>query len=152
MRHTLGTAAKATGKSKSVIHRAIKTGLISAYRREDGVYEIDPAELHRVFPAVRLDVPGTVPRGTVEPAQNREVELLEREIKTLQDALVDMRHRLDLETQERREAQAKLTALLSHQPQAQPITSPAVRPAFWLALALAVIVAEFVIYSYRLPI
>jgi hypothetical protein len=51
MQYTLGTAAKATGKSKSTLSRDIKCGKISATRKDDGSYEIDPAELHRVYPA-----------------------------------------------------------------------------------------------------
>src|SRR5919206_569080 len=47
--YSLSAAAKATGKSKATIHRAIKTGKVSATRHEDGSYTIDPAELHRVF-------------------------------------------------------------------------------------------------------
>ena len=54
MFYTLGTAAKATGKSKPTIQRAVKTGKLSAVRKTDGSYEIDPAELHRVFPPLPL--------------------------------------------------------------------------------------------------
>lgn len=50
--YTLGSAARAAGVSKSTINRAIKRGTISARSKEGGVYEIDPAELHRVFPPV----------------------------------------------------------------------------------------------------
>jgi len=50
--YTLGTAAKAAGVSKSTIHRAIKRGTISARSKDGNSYEIDPAELHRVFPPV----------------------------------------------------------------------------------------------------
>ena len=53
MRHTLGTAARATGLSKSTIHRAVKAGRISAGRSDTGDYVIDPAQLHRVFPPVQ---------------------------------------------------------------------------------------------------
>ena len=49
-RYTLGTAAKATGKSKTTIQRAIAKGQISADRLAGGGYSIDPSELHRVFP------------------------------------------------------------------------------------------------------
>ena len=49
MRYTLGTAAKATGKAKSTILRAIKSGTISAQKSHNGSYEIEPSELHRVF-------------------------------------------------------------------------------------------------------
>jgi hypothetical protein len=50
--YTLGTAAKATGLAKSTIHRAIKTGKISVRSKDGTGYEIDPAELHRVFPPI----------------------------------------------------------------------------------------------------
>jgi hypothetical protein len=48
--YSLAQAAKATGKSKPTIMRAIKAGKVSAMRRDDGSYQIDPAELHRVYP------------------------------------------------------------------------------------------------------
>jgi len=52
MKHTLGTAAKAAGVSKSTIYRAVKSGKLSASRNADDEYEIDPAELHRVYEPV----------------------------------------------------------------------------------------------------
>ncbi len=55
MTYTLGEAAKATGKSKPTIHRAIKSGKISATKKADGSYAIDPAELHRVYPVLPRD-------------------------------------------------------------------------------------------------
>ena len=51
MRYTLGQAAKAVGKSKSTLSRAIKKGKISAEHDAHGQFAIDPAELHRVYPA-----------------------------------------------------------------------------------------------------
>jgi len=51
MNYTLGQAAKATGKSKSTISKALKNGTISAKKGTNGVFSIDPSELHRVFPA-----------------------------------------------------------------------------------------------------
>lgn len=50
MAYTLGEAAKATGKSKATISKAIKTGRISAAKDETGTFHIDPSELHRVYP------------------------------------------------------------------------------------------------------
>jgi hypothetical protein len=55
MSYTLGTAARATGVSKSTIYRAIKGGRVSANRADTGDYAIDPAELHRVFPPLDSD-------------------------------------------------------------------------------------------------
>ena len=50
MKYSLSEAAKATGKNKTTIQRAIKSGKISANKGDGGSYEIDPSELHRVFP------------------------------------------------------------------------------------------------------
>jgi excisionase family DNA binding protein len=50
MVYTLGEAAKATGKSKATISKAIKSGRISAHKDETGTFHIDPSELHRVYP------------------------------------------------------------------------------------------------------
>ena len=52
MPYTLGQAAKATGLSKPTLSEAIKKGKISARKNESGSFEIDPAELHRVYPPV----------------------------------------------------------------------------------------------------
>ena len=56
---SLQQAAKAVGKSKPTLSRAIKGGRLSATRTATGAYEIDPAELARVFP-VPGDMTGTV--------------------------------------------------------------------------------------------
>jgi excisionase family DNA binding protein len=50
MKFSIGQAATKTGKPKSTISRAIKTGRISATRNGNR-YDIDAAELFRVFPA-----------------------------------------------------------------------------------------------------
>ena len=44
---SLSQAAERANKSKSVLSRAIGKGKLSAVRKEDGSYEIDPAELDR---------------------------------------------------------------------------------------------------------
>lgn len=81
--YTLGTAARAAGVSKSTIHRAIKRGTISARSKDAGGYEIDPAELHRVFPPVSMsstnDDDGVEPEGVPGTGSNGSaVEPLER--------------------------------------------------------------------------
>lgn len=69
---SLSQAAKLTGKSKSTINRAIKTGKLSAARHEDGSYSIDPAELSRAFD---VEPPDGAKRRDAEPDETR---LLER--------------------------------------------------------------------------
>jgi hypothetical protein len=76
MIYTLGDAAKATGKSKTTLHRAIKSGKISANKADDGSYSIDPAELHRVFPPATVVTP-------VIPLQGNESEQLGNTLETL---------------------------------------------------------------------
>lgn len=50
---SMGQAARETGVSKATIHRAIKSGRLSALRQDDGSYQIDPAELFRVYGAAK---------------------------------------------------------------------------------------------------
>ena len=102
MRYTLGTAAKATGKAKSTILRAIKSGLISAHKTQNGSYEIEPSELHRVFE------PNTTQSTSSNDTQPHEehtatlklrLEILEverqRERNQMQATIDDLRARLD---------------------------------------------------------
>ena len=51
---SLREAAKLAGRGKTTIHAAITEGRLAAERNESGGYEIDPAELHRLFP-LRVD-------------------------------------------------------------------------------------------------
>ena len=56
MVYTLGEAAKACGKSKATISKAIKNGKISAKRNDNNSFSIEPVELHRVYPSVSVTV------------------------------------------------------------------------------------------------
>ena len=49
----LRTAAQQAGVSKSTILRAVKSGRLSASRTADMGYDIEPAELFRVYPPQR---------------------------------------------------------------------------------------------------
>lgn len=115
MSYTLGTAAKATGLSKSTILRAIKSGKVSATKNEaSGDWNIDPAELHRVYPPVAERVAADNGSGTpilieeLRNGWNRERALLERTID-------DLRNRLEAADEERRTTLRQLTALLADQ-------------------------------------
>jgi len=50
MPYTLGQAAKAAGKAKASIAQAIADNRLSATKDAAGRWQIDPAELHRVYP------------------------------------------------------------------------------------------------------
>jgi hypothetical protein len=49
---TLAAAAAACGVNKSTILRAINSGKVSAAKDEHGEWQVEPAELHRVYPPV----------------------------------------------------------------------------------------------------
>ena len=92
MPYTLGQAAKATGKSKSVIQNAIKKGHISASRNALNQWSIDPSELHRVYPAVALR---THKKNDLEQIEANKIIELEGRIKALHDLLEEVKHGRD---------------------------------------------------------
>ena len=51
--HTIATAAAAVGRNKTAILRAINAGKIAAAKDENGEWQIDAAELHRIYPPLR---------------------------------------------------------------------------------------------------
>jgi excisionase family DNA binding protein len=101
MRYTLGQAAKATGLSKMTIQRALKSGRLSGHKDDTGSYQIDPSELHRVFPAVTAgDSNEAVTVGRSEtPAVDTALQVsyarLEAENAALKTMLEDMRTERD---------------------------------------------------------
>lgn len=125
MQFSLSQAAKETGKGKSSIHRAIKSGRLSAQRHEDGTYSIDAAELFRAFPPALLE---PVPEQAVEPHQEPSatpsaaeevlrvrVEMLTAQLEREQETVADLRRRLD-------RAEERILAL-SHTPAITPAAS-----------------------------
>lgn len=89
MVYTLGEAAKATGKSKATISKAIKSGRISAIKDETGTFQIAPSELHRVYqPTVHYEHQET-PKLTAENDKDSGI------IRELQAHLQAVRERLE---------------------------------------------------------
>jgi hypothetical protein len=106
MSYTLGEAAKAVGKSKTTLHRAIKSGKISASKADNGSYVIEPSELHRLFPSVTTETPDApLHRNDMEQHGNALVTLSirlemqekerERERALLQETIADLREDRD---------------------------------------------------------
>jgi hypothetical protein len=52
MSYTLAKAAKACGVNKSAVKRAVKDGRISGTKDDRGIWLVEAAELHRIFPPV----------------------------------------------------------------------------------------------------
>ena len=127
MSYTLGEAAKATGRNKSTILRAIKAGVLSATRDPaGGGWQIEPAELHRVYPAIVGATPDATPNATMRNSDATGDAMAELRARLAdKDAVIDdLRRRLDAESEERR----RLTAVLADQ-RAAPLASA--RRSWW---------------------
>jgi hypothetical protein len=118
MSYTLGSAARATGKSKATIHRAIKSGRLSASRTESGGWLIDAAELARVFPetgetgsetaTVRQSATASGAAGTaLGPFPG--TAALERLLAEREETIRRLWNRIEADAEERRRLLALLT-------------------------------------------
>lgn len=90
MVYTPRTAAEAVGMTRQGILKAIRTGRISAKKNPVGEWEIDPAELHRVYPPLKLDAGnGNTP---VADSTQPETAALQAQIEGLK-AMLDLMQR-----------------------------------------------------------
>lgn len=118
--YTLGTAAKATGMTKSAIFKAIKKGRISAKKNDLGRYEIDPSELHRVYQPLPSTQKGERERTQETATENRE---LKARLALLEELVRDIR--------EDRDHWRRQVSALTYQPERETPKAPATRPP-WL--------------------
>ena len=113
MYYSVKQAAEATGKTKPTILRAIQKGKISAQKDEHGEWQIDPAELHRVYEPVPAGTDThTDANGT---ADSREIELLREMLVDKDRQIESLSRRLESVDEERRTTLRQLTALLTDQ-------------------------------------
>ena len=90
MVYTLGEAAKATGKSKATISKAIKNGRISAKKDETGTFNIDPSELHRVYPpTVSIEQNETPVNASVKTDNDGTIRELQARLEAAHERLSD---------------------------------------------------------------
>jgi len=125
--YSLTEAALATGHNRSAIWKAIKRGALSANRDEaTGHWQIEAAELHRLFPPAMPHVSeGTTGNGkeTTETAVLRaQLEAERARAAVLEGVVDDLRHRLDQREADHRmaldrlaAAQERIAALLTDQ-------------------------------------
>lgn len=86
-------AAKAAGKAVTTITRAIENGKLSAGKTDSGGYDIEPAELFRVFPKISSATPSELHIATHN--ETPENKALQREVELLREALADARQERD---------------------------------------------------------
>ena len=100
MKLSASQAAKKTGKSVPTITRAIKSGKISAQKTGSGGYQIDAAELFRVFKPVDDDpnMKGNMsPHDTLtnQGADTLALRLMQEKVELLEAALSDAKGERD---------------------------------------------------------
>lgn len=124
--YTLGDAAKATGKSKATISKAIKIGRISAIKDETGTFQIDPAELHRVYPPTVSTEQKETPKETPhEQDKSGLIRELQARLEAATERLADKEGIISDLREDRDKWRQQATALL---------TDNRSRPGFWSRL------------------
>ncbi len=113
MPYTLGQAAKATGKQKSTILDSIRKGRISAAKDDFGRYQIDPAELHRVYPpnasSVHAEREATATNTYKNTLLEEKIRFLEREVARFERLENDLRTDRDHWREEAQQVRRVLT-------------------------------------------
>ena len=138
---TLNQAAKVAHKSKAAILEAIRSGRLSANRNELQQWQIDPAELFRVYPQNQSETSDE--NRDQPPEENHPTPILLEKIASFQERLRATeaereRERRQLESQlddlkaDRDHWRQQATALLTHQQQQPPAETA--RPGFWRRL------------------
>ena len=123
---SLKDAAEAVGMTKPALFKAIKSGRLSAVRNDKGEYQLDPAELFRVYPP-----PKTGPVTRNPESLQLEIDGLRREMQQRDERINDMRTQVDDLKADRDHWRQQATALLTHQQQPPAETA---RPSFWRRL------------------
>ena len=123
---TLGQAAEMCGWSKGAISKAIKLGQMSVHAKTKAGFQIDPAEVLRVFPKKTETLPSeqleTLQKHSGNSALSAEVEALRQQIATAElertrerEQLTDRIESLQQMLADERSERRQLTALLSDQ-------------------------------------
>jgi uncharacterized coiled-coil protein SlyX len=124
MTYTLTQAARATGKSRSTVLRAIRAGRVSATRDETtGGWVIEPSELHRLYEPVAADggrgPDHGMPRNNGVDGEVRELrarlEAAETRLADKDDVIGDLRQQRDHAQAQLAAAQERIAALLTDQ-------------------------------------
>ena len=95
MPYSLQQAATATGLNRSTVLRSIKAGKISAVKDEHGEWQIEPAELHRVYAPVEARTKATQRYTTGDDDVHMRAALAEARLADLQALVADLRQERD---------------------------------------------------------
>lgn len=150
--YSLKEAADAVGRGKPAILKAIQKGIISAQKNPLGLWEIDPAELHRVYKLVPREAIPESEFERQEPSEtvNDSIELRAKlgamaELKArIENECADLRRRLDQSEEARLKAEeakdkafaelTRLTLMLTDQRERQQGAATGEKKGFWRRL------------------
>lgn len=139
---TLGQAADMCGWSKGALSKAIKSGKMSVHEKTKAGFQLDPAEVLRVFPKKTETLPNEQSETQVKHSENSavaaEAHALRQQIATAElerarerDQLTDRIESLQQMLADEKAERRQLTALLSDQRAARPDPQP---KGFWARL------------------
>lgn len=135
MKYTAGEAATATGLNTATITRAIKKGRISATKSNTGAWQIDPVELHRVFPPLASKaLPQDQMQGNARPDQGESKSTnnaLQGELEAMRERLATAEQRAAVAEALAEERGKRLDQLVPLLPKPAPTTSVDVGPWWW---------------------
>lgn len=128
---TMTQAAEWAGVTRATIHKAIKSGRLTAPKDDSGVYRINPAELERVYQPKAVDVSGD---GRGSSSDTAELMTAKDEQIALLRELADKAEATTADLRAERDRLLGIveatTRLLAHQkPPEAPPKPPAVIPA-----------------------
>ena len=130
--YTLAQAIAATGRSRSALIRAIRSGKLSASRDASGAYLVDLSELQRIYPDVASGEPADTPIDTPRHADLAALLAAEQaKSAVLLDTVADLRRRLDVATEQLGEALQQVRLLTDQGAAVVPTPPPMVRRSWW---------------------
>ena len=122
MSYTLGEAAIATGKSKSTLSKAIKAGKITAFKNDNGAFEIEPSELHRLYPPAPLAIEENTSESIdseqnatpdLTPKNTSNIEVLEAKLQMANERIEELKadkEKLEVDKEQWRQQATNLLA------------------------------------------
>lgn len=116
-------AAAEVGITRAGIHKAIKAGRLSATKNNNGEWQIDPAELFRVYqPVSKQDL-----HVAIESPSTTDYELMAQKLEFTQELLRQVQDERD---NLRRSLNQAMTLITHQPPPPQPTESPLLKKLF----------------------
>ena len=157
---TLGQAAKEVGLSKPGVLKAIKEGKISVQKNAHGHWQIEPAELFRVYPLCKPVNANPVQEFTpVNHSNSIKVKELTHEVNLLSERLADRERRIEELAADRSELKQdrehwrqQAERLLLAPPTIQPLKSKKRFKLLWMVLITLLVTVGLIITFIKKPL